>query len=354
MLKLLIKSFLILIVISLTIFLFVQTSGVDDIVSETMGKDNDDDEASKVIIVDGYKAIQLDEEVIAASGLVFEEVRSLSFKAETLAYAEVIDIAPLVSLKSEYQILLAERKILQNDLHNQNKIIERAIALHKVKSLSTRDLEKNRADRDLKSFHLSAMNTQVNAFEYKVKSKWGGTLSRLIIENAKQVEFDALASHKTSLLLLSLSKNETLDHQQQSVFVSNINQRDKAISISYLQQAQHVNNPLYGESYIYVLESNKIRLGMKLFAWIEESGVNIEGLFVPESAVIWYANQPWIYLVQDDELFIRKPLSDVRKINDGWLLKDDSLIGGDLLVTKGGQTLLSEEFKWAIPDEDDD
>jgi hypothetical protein len=93
---------------------------------------------------------------------------------------------------------------------------------------------------------------------------------------------------------------------------------------------------------------------MKLFAWIEESGVNIEGLFVPESAVIWYANQPWIYLVQDDELFIRKPLSDVRKINDGWLLKDDSLIGGDLLVTKGGQTLLSEEFKWAIPDEDDD
>ena len=354
MLKLLIKSFLILIVISLTIFLFVKTSGVDDIVSESMAKDTDDDEAGKVIIVDGYKAIQLDEEVIAASGLVFEEVRSLSFKAEALAYAEVIDIAPLVSLKSEYQILLAERKVLKNDLHNQNKILERAIALHKVKSLSTRDLEKNRADRDLKSSKLNAMSTRLNGFEYKIKSQWGDTLAGLIIETDKRLEFDKLASHKTLLILLSLPKNKTLDYRQQKIFINNVNQRDSAASITYLQQAQHVSNPLYGESHIYVLESQRIRLGMKLFAWVEESGVNMNGFFIPESAVIWYANQPWIYLVRDDELFIRKPLGDARKINKGWLLTDKALVGDDLVVIFGGQILLSEEFKWAIPDEDDD
>lgn len=103
---------------------------------------------------------------------MFEPVKRISFKAGTLAYAEVIDIAPLVSLKSEYQILLAGKKILQNDVHNQNKILERAIALHKVKSLSTRELEKNRADRDLKASQSSAMNIRLNGFEYKIKSQW--------------------------------------------------------------------------------------------------------------------------------------------------------------------------------------
>lgn len=153
---------------------------------------------------------------------------------------------------------------------------------------------------------------------------------------------------------LSLPKNKTLDEQQQKVFVNHVNQRDAALSATYLQQAQHVNNSLYGESHIYVIESQKIRPGMKLFAWVEESGVNIEGLFIPESAIVGYASQPWIYVVQDDELFIRKPLGEAGKINKGWLLNDETLVGDDLVVTRGGQTLLSEEFKWAIPDEDDD
>ena len=92
---------------------------------------------------------------------------------------------------------------------------------------------------------------------------------------------------------------------------------------------------------------------MKLFAWVEEGEQEAEGLFVPESAVVWYANNPWIYIKRDD-LFIRKPIKDARKINGGWLMQNELLTVDDLVVTKGGQTLLSEEFKWAIPDEEDD
>jgi hypothetical protein len=358
--KLLIKYFLVSVVICLTIFLFVQAIGVNDsFVSESLADEHssehdDTNEENSVAIVDGYKAIQLDEEAIAASGLVFEKVESTYFKPESIAYAEVINVSPLVSLKADYQIILAERKVLQSELYNYNKILKRAEALHKAKSLSTRDLEKNRADRDLKASQLSAMNTRLSSFKFKIKSEWGETLSKVIIDEDKQDVFNKLATHKVSLVLLSLPKNKTLEHEQQNVYVNHVNDRGSALSVEYLQQAQHVSNPLYGESYIYLLESRKIRTGMKLFAWIEESGESLSGYFIPEKAVVWYANEPWIYLKHDDELFIRKPLGDARKINNGWLLEDSTLIGSDLVVTRGGQTLLSEEFKWAIPDEEDD
>jgi len=361
MLKLLIKIFLISNVICLTVFLYVQTGGLGgNLVNESItdevqsGHDVDDDEGVNVFIVNGFKAFKLDEEVVLASGLAFEKPQSISFVVETLAYAEIINVAPLVLLKTEYQNVLADRKVFQNELHNQNKVLKRAEALHKVKSLSTRDLEKNRADRDLKASQLNAMNTRVSSFEYKIKSLWGNTLSNLILGQGEETLFSELASHETSLITVSLPKNKTLMHQQQRVFVSHVNQRDTAFLATYLQQAQQVSNPLYGESYIYFLKSQKIRAGMRLFAWIEENGENIEGYFIPENAIVWYANEPWIYIKQGEELFLRKPLGGAKKIDKGWLLKDKSLVGEDVIVTVGGQILLSEEFKWAIPDEDDD
>ena len=93
---------------------------------------------------------------------------------------------------------------------------------------------------------------------------------------------------------------------------------------------------------------------MRLFAWVEESGNSSEGYFITDQAVIWYANEPWIYVKHGEELFIRKPLGKAKKIDNGWLLEDKTLVGDDLVVIKGGQILLSEEFKWAIPDENDD
>jgi hypothetical protein len=354
--KSLIKPFLILVVICLAIFLFVQTTGLNGGLFNEQAQDEEehDDDDSKVFVVDGYKALQLDEETIDASGIKSAKAERVSFNSEIIAYAEVIDVAPLVSLKTEYETALAEQNILINDLHNHNKILKRAEALHKAKSLSARDLDKSRADRDLKSSQLSAINTQLASIKYKVKSSWGDELASYLLDENKRSEFDLLASNQEKIILISLPKNKTLESKQQNVYVSYVNQRELAIKASYLDDANHVSNPLYGESHLYLIESEKIRTGMKLFAWLEENTDEIEGLFIPESAVVWYANEPWIYIKQGEELFIRKPLDDAKKISKGWLLENEGLISDGLIVVHGGQTLLSEEFKWAIPDEDDD
>ncbi len=359
----LVKTFLILLVISLAAFLLVRTVDKDNgVISELIEPgeaDVDDDNDventdEKIFIIDGYKALKLDDDVIEVAGLNFQALEPIAISPDFSAYAEPLDIAPLVSMKLKYQNLLAEQKVVQNDLYNHNKMLERAEALHKAKSLSTRELEKIRADHANKAYQLNVINTEVDGTEYETKSLWGDELGSLILDNEKQHEFDLLASYQKSLVLLSLPKDKTLDYQQQNVFISSLKQKENAIKASYLGRAKEVHNPLYGESHYYLLESPKVRTGMRLYAWVEDSGNQINGYFVKDSAVIWYANEPWLYVKQGDNLFIRKPLGNARKIDDGWLLQDNTLVGNNMVVTQGGQTLLSEEFKWAIPDENDD
>ena len=359
--NLFIKAFLYLIIITLAGFLFAKVTdqefglvkeiAVSDEVHEYNTADNDNDE--KIQIVDGYKAIKVDEVIINTSGIKFEQLSGMSFKPEFTAYAEVMNIAPLVSLRSEYLNLRAEKSILQNDVNNHHKILKRAEALNKTKSLTTRELENIRADYAVKVSRLNAMETRLQGFVYNLKSNWGDKISQLLLEENHRSDFDKLASHEASLISISLLKNQTLANPQQKVYVSSKNQRSTAIQVHFFDQAKQASNPLYGESYIYLLESQKLSSGIRLFAWIEQQGEPMRGFFVPDSAVIWYANKPWIYTRYEDDLFVRKPLGVARKLTNGWLLQEP-FANNAWVVTSGSQTLLSEEFKWAIPDEDDD
>ncbi len=357
--NLFIKILLFLIVVLLVLFLIERTTSLDlGLLNEQVSpgheeRDNDGGDQDKVRIIDGYKAVELDGDVVEAAGIKYEKLTAVTFKPEFPAYAEAIDIAPLVLLKTKYNNLLAEKNILQNNLHSLNQIYKRAEALHKNKSLSTRELEQNRADRDLKSSELSALTTRMENLAYEIKSNWGNEISGLVLTSDKQETFTQLATHQASLILISLLKDQSLSSEQQTVFVSSNNQHDSALVATYLDRANQISNPLYGESYIYVVESKKFRPGVRLFAWIEEEGENLSGLVIPDSAIIWYASEPWIYIKLEDDLFVRKPVGKARKLSDGWLI-DETLFHNVQVVTQGGQTLLSEEFKWAIPDEEDD
>lgn len=350
-----------LIVVSLSAFLVVNWVDKDNAfinelksVDTDDGDDDDDDELEKVLIIDGYKAVKLDEEVVETSGLEFEEIQPYALRTEYTAYADVVDVTTLVSARIEYLGLIADRKVLENELYNHNKVLERANALHKAKSLSTRDLERARADRDLKYSKLNVVKTRIDGFAYELKSTWGEKIYALIVGQDKKTELDQLASNQTLLIRLSLPKNKSLSDIQQNVYVSYQNKRDSAEQAVYFDRATFVNNPLYGESFYYLLNTEKIRMGMRLFAWVEEGHDTTKGYLINDKAVIWYANEPWVFVRHSDELYIRKPLSTAKRVNDGWFLYDNTLIGDDLIVTEGGQTLLSEEFKWAIPDENDD
>ena len=110
---------------------------------------------------------------------------------------------------------------------------------------------------------------------------------------------------------------------------------------------------LQGETHLYRTAADGLRTGMRLYAWLPGTGFSGTGINIPVESIIWYAGKPWAYVQEDEETFSRRSLVDPVQSNNTWLVRENFQIG-EKIVVSGAQTLLSEEFKFAIPDEDDD
>ena len=81
------------------------------------------------------------------------------------------------------------------------------------------------------------------------------------------------------------------------------------------------------------------------------------GVIIPHEAVIWYANQAWVYQKVESEKFIRRLVNTEVEIENeklsGWF-NTTGLVANDEIVNSGAQLLLSEELKYQIKNENED
>ena len=75
---------------------------------------------------------------------------------------------------------------------------------------------------------------------------------------------------------------------------------------------------------------------------------------VQSSSIVWSNGLPWVYIEEEPFLFVKKPVSLENEIKDGWLVTSDALSTNDIIVSKGAQLLLSEEYKYQIKNENED
>ena len=91
---------------------------------------------------------------------------------------------------------------------------------------------------------------------------------------------------------------------------------------------------------------------MRVDVWYASAGSQGGGVFIPAGAVAWHAGRQWIFVAHDDEAFERRPLDPLWRVDEGFA--SASVAVGTAVVVQGAQALLAEEFRGAIPDEDDD
>ena len=108
-----------------------------------------------------------------------------------------------------------------------------------------------------------------------------------------------------------------------------------------------------GETWFFLNKSSSLQEGAKLHVWVPTEQGAFSAVLIPYQSVIWYAGQPWAYLHMDEKRFQRISLLNGHDSVEGMYLQQ-GFHPGDAVVTSGAQTLLSEEFKWQIHDEDDD
>jgi hypothetical protein len=90
---------------------------------------------------------------------------------------------------------------------------------------------------------------------------------------------------------------------------------------------------------------------MKVTAWIPEPTLGRSGVIVPESALLWYLDQVYVYIKVAQDTFSRRLIKEFLDVPEGYFIKDD-IKAGEEAVTTGAQMLLSAELRGQIPDED--
>ena len=101
-----------------------------------------------------------------------------------------------------------------------------------------------------------------------------------------------------------------------------------------------------------IANKSQYRADMHVHVWVPQSTETLSGVFIPESAVIWSNGKSWVYVKESDELFIKRVINDPVEMGNG-VFVSGGLTAGDEVVTSGAQMLLAEEYRWSIPDEDD-
>lgn len=113
-----------------------------------------------------------------------------------------------------------------------------------------------------------------------------------------------------------------------------------------------VNPQIQGISFLYLVHSRAgIAVGMNLEAMVPV-GPPLHGSLIPPNAVLWWQGKLWVYEQSSANTFARYELPAANPVAGGYFVPGQLFPPGTKIVTAGAQTLLSEEFRGNIQEED--
>ncbi|MGZ8193636.1 MAG: efflux RND transporter periplasmic adaptor subunit [Methylobacter sp.] len=313
---------------------------------------NDDDkQQSKIDIIEGQPIIHLDENVQSVSGIQTTTLQPANYHAEFTANGKAVNIQPLVALRNQYLLRLAERRSATAKFNHAEQNIKRQQDLYRHGVTSKHNLQSQQSQWQADKSQLDAVHFQGQAIYNEAVLNWGKKLAEWVVSTESDKLNDFLSGRQT-LLQITLPANKHLPDDIQTIYIEPSGFRSSANKASLISAAPQTDIPTQGESYFFQIMGTNIRTGMRIAAWIPERNEDRPGVIIPKSALIWYLDQAFVYIKTDREKFSRRNINHFSATDDGYFVSNE-LKPGDQLVTTGGQMLLSEEIRGQIPNEDD-
>ena len=305
--------------------------------------------------------VLVDEELSGYAGIETMVLATSRYFPESKALARVVDIRPLVALKARYNQAVSALNVAKVTERSAAQELKRLNTLAKgVGSVATKKVNYARAVWREANALLQGLAFDVQAVKDEALQSWGATLSEWVFAKDSE-QWQRLLSHQDSLLLVMLPVDVSLASDISFIRVARDGAHKQGRKAYFVSPAVVTGVLTQGESYFFKIATGRLRTGMRLDAWIPISNVPIEGLFIPDKAMVWYDGHPWVYVEQEKGRYQRRSIENGMPTTGGVFVEASSvntlqtnLAAGEKLVMQGAQMLLSEEFKWQILDEDDD
>jgi len=317
--------------------------------------DYDDNFIDYTKVENGLLLIELPKAVAINSNIKYEVLRKTSFVDSTIFYGESINIKPLINLNTK--LLNVRNKIdqLSIQITAAEEYLEKLTILNDDnKNISDNVLGQQQIDViSLKNQSESLKDDKANIMA-TIHNEWGGTFAE-IFSKRKDIKLKSIISGKNKLVKITFSTDKINLEAPMVVKISSLAQTNYDYEALYFSSTPEINVNRSGMSFYYLVNDNRMLNEEKFTGHRSANTDNRQLLFIPKKSVIWSNGIPWAYThINNTKKYIKKSLSGLKEINNGWVIEEGNFIAGDLIVTEGAQLLLSEEFKYQIKNENED
>ena len=296
----------------------------------------------RVSLEGGEAVVTLDPGSQKESGLQTAALEQVKYHEQLRAYGTVLDLQPLVDLDNSYSLAKAQLNAAQAKLDASRAEFEREERLFKTKtSIVTLDkLQIAEAAFHTDEAALASAEAQLRTVQETAVQSWGPVLGRQLGEE-NQV-FARLIQREDYLIQVTLPPGMVIsDPPETATILLESGQRKE---IHFISPATKTNASIQGVSFFYnVPASSDLLPGMNVVALLPLDST-IDSVVVPENAIVWWQGRPWVYVSTGPTTFTRRAIAVDYPLPEGGYL-DRSLTNRTVIVVRGAQMLLSEEFR---------
>ncbi|HAN56694.1 MAG TPA: multidrug transporter [Betaproteobacteria bacterium] len=275
------------------------------------------------------------------SGIEVQALPVTRFQPQTSAYASVLDPGPLLQLRGQLRSAQLQTDAARAQAAASEREYRRLTVLNgQDHTVSDKVTETARATRDADRAHLEAAQASLLAARDTARSRWGDVLTGWALAT-RSPQLDALNSGQQALLSVALPQGGATGSPPPTIHI-NLPGTVGEITAHLISPSPLADPVIQSPTYFYQAPRGGLRTDMRIDALLP-TGQSVDGVVIPNSAVVWYANRPWVYVQSDDTHFTRREIAVDTPAPGGWFVAQWH--GGERVVVKGAALLFSQEFQ---------
>jgi hypothetical protein len=321
----------------------------------TYARDADDDEdkrqavklPSRLSVENGRTVITLDAIAQKRLGLATAVLRSTGAREEETAAATILSPQGLLTLQNTYIATRAQIQKAQASVDVSEQEYQRLKNLYeRNQDTSKKSVEAAEGVLRTDQANLSASQQDLALQKFAVQQSWGSAIAGWI--SAGRRELDEVLSQSSLLVQVTLPPERSFDAPQRITLSTPAGQIVKA---RYLSPLPRVDPLIQRATLLYsTLSRPSLAPGMNLIARLPEGPIR-HGLLIPDSSVVWWQGEAWVYEQVGPTRFVRLPLVTDTPLPGGYFAST-GFSQGNRVVVHAAQFLLSEEFRSQIQAQD--
>lgn len=260
-------------------------------------------------------------------------------REEFRAYGAVLDLARITDLTNSYANARAQLQTAQAKLEVSKSAFQRAKNLGQY--VATAALESAEGTFRTDQAALASAESQVRTLAATAQQEWGPVIGKAIAERLPTIT--RLIEREQLLVQVTLPPAAILDKAPETA-LAEVPARGSRVDLRFISAATRTDQRIQGLSYFYAAPGDSGLLpGMNTIAFMPSSKV-VEGVVVPEAAIVRWQGSAWVYLKIGLDTFARHQITtDLPVSDDDYVVR--TMPQGSEVVVQGAQALLSEETK---------